>query len=323
MMEEIRETVETAGIECGLRRSGTYRAAAGDAGQKALDQYQAFLDAAELPYERLDCGELERRIGTRFYRCGLFSPHCYLVQPAALIRGLARNLPQSVRLCERTPVTRLTRKRDYWLLTTPRAEVRAAKVILANNAFSKGLGIGASRIAAIYTYAALTKPLPPDTLATAGSESSWGLLPAHRLGSTLRRTLDNRLLIRSFYGYEREANEQPIARKLADNLLRRFPQVGRPDFEYLWSGATGFTYNGAPLWGQFGPGLFVSAGCNGGGVVKGTLFGRVLADLACGLPVPDMKYLFGEASWMPPEPLRRIGFHVVAARERRRGMAEV
>ncbi|MDH5212763.1 MAG: FAD-binding oxidoreductase [Gammaproteobacteria bacterium] len=322
-MEEMREIVEIAAIDCDLIRSGTYRAAAGNSGRRALDQYRAFLDAANLPYESLERGELERRIGSRFYHGGLYSPHCYLVQPAALIRGLARQLPRSVRIFEHTPVTRLTRQRDCWLLTTPQAEVRAVRVILANNAFSKGLGVGASRVVAMYTYAALTEPLPPEMLATLGSESSWGLLPAHRLGSTLRRTLDNRLLIRSFYGYEREADRQLIEGKLADNLSRRFPQLGQPDFAYVWSGATGFTYNGAPLWGQVGPDLYVSAGCNGGGVVKGTLFGRLLVDSVFGREIPDMQALFGSASWMPPEPLRRIGFHAIAALERRRGMAEV
>jgi glycine/D-amino acid oxidase-like deaminating enzyme len=69
--------------------------------------------------------------------------------------------------------------------------------------------------------------------------------------------------------------------------------------------------------------LFVSAGCNGGGVVKGTLFGKLLADLAFGLPVPDMAALFGTASWMPPGPIRRIGFHAIAALEGHRGRAEV
>lgn len=322
-MQDIRDLVQGGGIDCDLQRRGTYRAAAGNAGETALDQYRAFLEAAELPFQALNRDQLEQRLGTRFYRRGLYSPHCYLAQPAALIRGLANQLPPSVTVYERTPVTRLTQGTDHWLLTTPEAQVHAGKVIIANNAFCKDLGTGRSRIVAMYTYAALTGRLPDEMLTTLGTDASWGVLPAHRLGSTLRRTSDGRLLIRSFYGYEREADNQMIARKLGDNLLRRFPQLGKVEFEHVWSGATGFTYNGAPIWGQAQPGLFVSAGCNGGGVVKGTLFGRVLVDLMFGLPVPDMPQLFGQASWMPPEPLRRIGFHAVAALERRRGLAEV
>lgn len=322
-MLEMRDIVRGSGIDCDLQHSGTYRAAAGNTGEMALDQYRAFLQAAGLPFQDLDRGQLEEKLGTRLYRRGLYSPHCYLAQPAALIRGLTGQLSTSVAVYERTPVTRLTQKNGQWTLTTPRAQVHAGKVILANNAFCKGLGTARSRIVAMYTYAALTRRLPDELLSTLGSDTSWGVLPAHRLGSTLRRTSDGRLLIRSFYGYESEADNRLIAKMLGNNLLRRFPQLRKVEFEHVWSGATGFTLNGAPIWGQAGPGLFVSAGCNGGGVVKGTLFGRLLVDKIFGLPVPDMQQLFGQASWMPPEPLRRIGFHAVAALERRRGLAEV
>lgn len=322
-MQEIVDCVRNSGIDCDLHRSGTYRAAAGKAGHKALDAYATFLDAATLPFETLDREQLESRIGTRFYRRGLYSPHCYLAQPAALIRGLAKQLPDSVRIFEHSPATLLSRSRSGWTLQTPNATVTSRQVVLANNAFCKKLGIAQSRIVAMYTYAALTARLPEQLLAELGSEKSWGLLPAHRLGSTLRRTTDGRLLIRSFYGYERETSNVLIAKKLGDNLARRFPQLGQIDFEHVWSGATGFTFNGAPIWGELQPGLFVSAGCNGGGVVKGTLFGKLLADLAHGRAVPDVRALFGAASWMPPEPIRRAGFHAIAALERRRGRAEV
>lgn len=322
-MREIVTQVRDGNIECGLHRSGTYRAAAGRTGIKALDDYAAFLEAAGLPFEVLEPANLAERIGTRFYQRGLYSPHCWLAQPAALIRGLANNLPRPVTVHECTPVTGLSRKPDGWRLRTPRATLRSKRVVIANNAFCKQLNVARSRIVAMYTYAALTKKLPPDLLAMLGSDPQWGLLPAHRLGSTLRRTADDRLLIRSFYGYEREADTKTIAQSLADNLSRRFPQLGRIEFEHVWAGATGFTFNGSPIWGEVQPGLYVSAGCNGGGVVKGTLFGKLLADLAFGLEVPDVRSLFGDASWMPPEPFRRIGFHAIAALERRRGRAEV
>ena len=68
--------------------------------------------------------------------------------------------------------------------------------------------------------------------------------------------------------------------------------------------------------GQQGPGLFASTGCNGGGTVKGTMLGATLADLAHGKAVPDIASLFGSPSWMPPDPLRSIGFHLHCTRLR-------
>jgi glycine/D-amino acid oxidase-like deaminating enzyme len=322
-MNDLRNLVETHRIDCGLVRAGTYRAAAGDAGVAALRKYRAFLEAAQLPHEVLDRLELRDRLGTRFYREGLYSPHCYLVQPAALIRGLAAALPPAVTLYENSPAVAIERSGNEWTVHTPAASLRAPRVIVANNAFCKRLGVGESRIVAMYTYAALTEPVPQSVTDTLGSDMNWGLLPAHRLGSTLRRTVDGRLLIRSLYGYETEADNNPVGERLRVSLRRRFPQLAQVAFESVWSGATGFTLNGAPLWGEYAPGLYVSAGCNGGGVVKGTLFGRLLADRALGRQTPDIPALFGKASWMPPEPIRRLGFNILSAIECHKGRAEV
>ena len=322
-MNRIRNAVFDGGIDCAIERAGTYRAAAGDPGRAALARYRQFLDAAGLPYDLLSRHELERRLGTAFYTEGLYSPHCYLVQPAALIRGLAGLLPTNVSIFENTPALRLAADGTRWKIETPDGVLSSSTVVIANNAFAKHLGIAPSRLAKIFTYAGLSEPFQPAELDTMGSEESWGLLPAHRLGCTLRRTRDRRLLIRSHYGYEQEAPSAEVGKLLLASLRARFPQIDHRPFAGIWGGATGFTLNGAPVWGEKKPGLFVSAGCNGGGVVKGTLFGELLADLALGREVPDLKSLFGSASWMPPEPFRGLGFRVVSRIERRRGIAEM
>jgi len=317
----LRALVEQHGVQCDLQRTGTYRAAATLPGRRAIESYRAFLESAGLEFEELDQATLQQRLGTQYYGYGLYSPDCSLVQPAALIRGLADSLPRNVALYEETPAIGLQREGSGWRIECPEGSLLARHVVLANNAFVRGLGIGGGRLSAIYTYAALTEPLPAAVLERLGSDRSWGLLPAHRLGSTLRRTPDGRLMVRSFYGYEHEEDNARVAERLHRCLARRFPQLGfersPQPFQYVWGGTTGLTYNGAPLWGEFGPGLFVSAGCNGGGVVKGTLFGRLLARRALGESVPDVGALFGRASWMPPEPIRKLGFALISAWERR------
>ena len=196
-MQSIRNDVAVAGIDCDLKRAGTYRAAAGTPGTTALHRYREFLDASGLPCEILDRDSLAERIGTDFYKSGLYSPHCYLVQPAALIRGLAALLPASVTLYEKTPAIEVTQNANRWTVRTPSGSVSAEKLIVANNAFCKGLGIGGEHIVAVYTHPALTEPLDVGALESCGADDGWGLLPAHRLGSTLRKTSAGRLLIRS------------------------------------------------------------------------------------------------------------------------------
>ncbi|MBL1266509.1 MAG: FAD-dependent oxidoreductase [Halomonas sp.] len=320
-MALLRERVERFGIDCQLERSGTYRAARSTIGQRALSQYEAFLKAAGLSYQTLNGNQLAERIGTRYYTQGIYSPDCYLVQPAALIVGLADSLEAGIELHEHSPATQIVPDGKKWRVTTPEGEVTAGQVILANNAFSRALGADSSRLTAIYTYAAITDPLPqPERERIAAT--TWGLLPAHRLGCTLRTTADGRLMIRSRYSYEREADNARIEAELKASLEARYPELTPVRFDKVWGGTTGLTYNGAPLWGEIQPGLYVSAGCNGGGIVKGTFLGDALARHALGKPVEDIASLFGKASWMPPDPARRLGFYLTSEMERRKAKNE-
>lgn len=322
-MEKISAAVKDSPADCQLLRTGTYRGAAGKQGIKSLNQYRAFLEGADLPFEDLNRQDLAARIGTNFYQQGIYSPHCYLAQPAALVRTLAKQLPASVQLYENTPALTIRSQGNTWLLETPKGHIRARNIIVANNAFAKSLGLSKPQLVAMYTYAGLTPQLPSSVLHSLGSEKNWGLLPTHRLGSTLRRTQDGRLLIRCLYGYEKEIDSYKVAQELATNLIKRFPQLRGIRFDQIWGGAVGFTLNGGAVFGEVEPRLFISAGCNGGGVVKGNLFGELLADLANGLPIPDIVALFGKASWMPPEPIRSAGFQVISRLERFRGRAEI
>ncbi len=311
-MAEIARLVAASREPCELVRQGTYRAAVGPAGLKSLAGYRKFLDAAGLPYAALDQEALASRIGTHFYTEGLYSPDCYLAQPAALIRALADTLPENVTLRERSCVDELVRDGAGWVLTSNGCRVKARQVILANNAFAKQLDARVSRVVAMFTSAGLTEPLSEDDLSRLGGDEAWGLLPAHKLGATLRRTSDGRLLVRAFHGYEREADPAGLESGLRENLRCRFPGIEIPPFVSVWSGATGYTQGGGPLWGRLDEGLWASAGCNGGGVVKGTLFGKALAERALGLPGTDVPSLFGTARWLPPDPFRRLGYTLAA-----------
>lgn len=322
-MAQIVEEVEQSGHQVDLQRVGTYRAAASKAGMKSLTKYRAFLEAAGLPFEELDRHGLRERIGTEFYQQGLYSPDCYLAQPAAVIRALATRLPKDIQLYENTPALALENGSAGWCIRTPNGKVKCRKLILANNAFCKQLGVGRARMVAMYTYAGITPVLDDEQLASMGSESNWGLLPTHRLGSTLRRTSDGRLLIRSMYGYEKEKPKQQVKVELAKRLGHRFPALAKLPFEHIWGGAVGFTYNGGSLWGGGRLNLWVSAGCNGGGTVKGTLLGKLLVEKAHGMEVPDVPALFGAASWMPPDPFRAIGFHIASTIESWQGRKEL
>jgi glycine/D-amino acid oxidase-like deaminating enzyme len=74
-------------------------------------------------------------------------------------------------------------------------------------------------------------------------------------------------------------------------------------------GLTAVTHNGSFFFGRVKPGLYTSAGCGGAGVVRGTVEGRLLADLAHGVQsdLLSARLKAKGPDWLPPEPLRRLG----------------
>lgn len=105
-------------------------------------------------------------------------------------------------------------------------------------------------MATIFTYAAVTEAVKENDIGHLGQSPAWGLLPSHRLGTTLRRIGRDRLMVRSLYAHDQEIVQATAERQLRDRFHRRWPELRHVDFEFIWGGATAFTMNGAPWWGK-------------------------------------------------------------------------
>ncbi len=315
--------MERHGIDCGLHVSGRIKGAATEAGEQVVRAMWRAVRQLGAPHEFLDREAMRARIGTDYYRCGLFTEEGGLLQPAALIRGLADALPASVHLHENSPVDTLQRN-GRWRLTTPQARITADVVVMATNSAVKHFGYLRDRVVTIYTYAALTEAMAPADAAQLGGMASWGLLPAHRLGATLRRVGEDRLMVRSLYSYERGLPDAQVRETLTSCFHRRYPALAHVRLEHVWGGVTALTMNGAPFWGPIDEGLYAFAGCNGAGIVKGTVLGKRLAELIAGQgDQSDVAAAYGSASRVAPEPFRTIGFHFVSAVQRRKAGLEM
>ena len=131
-------------------------------------------------------------------------------------------------------------------------------------------------------------------------------------------------MVRSLYAYEKPLDDGAVRLALAGCFHRRYPMLTHIPLDYVWGGTTALTMNGSPMWGQIKKGLYGSAGCNGSGVVKGTVLGKRLAEMVVtGNPQEDLQAVYGQANWIAPEPFRTVGFHAVSAYERRKASLEM
>ncbi|MGL4291028.1 MAG: NAD(P)/FAD-dependent oxidoreductase [Phreatobacter sp.] len=306
--EELRALVGKHSIACDWDEATPTVTAAATAAveQSARQTRQTYLDWG-LVSKEYDAQDLLRMIGSDYYRYGLQSLSRALVQPAALNRGLADSLPPAVVLLEKTEVVALNDGAPFRVHTT-RGEFVADRVFVTNNLHARALGLVRNRMIGIYTYGAFTPELDDAELGRLGDEPRWGILPAHRMGTTMRKT-GRRLLIRSGDSYERERDPGDVRAMLTQLYRRRFPHMRAHDFEHVWGGLTAVTHNGGFAFGEARPGLYLSVGCGGAGVVRGTIHGKLLAELACGVQsalLSDRLKQLGP-NWLPPEPLRRLG----------------
>lgn len=310
-------------IDCQLKQVGSIRGAATAAGEASLHKVAEVARANDIAHQLLDRTAIRDRIGSDYYRFGVHINDTYLLQPAALIRGLADALPAAITLHENSPIHRLHRDGGGWRLTGDQGTIRARQVVLANNGFIRRFGYLKLRMTTIYTYAAITAAVPAADLDQLGQAVDWGLLPCHRLGTTLRRVGADRLMVRSLYAHEAELPPARVDQELRQRFERRWPGLHHVPFEYVWGGTTALTMNGAPWWGQLDQGLYASGGCNGSGIAKGTMLGRRLAELMRGHgDTTAVPRIMGTANLIAPEPFRSIGFNVISAIERHKAGLE-
>jgi glycine/D-amino acid oxidase-like deaminating enzyme len=291
----LQELVEKHQIRCDWRARGQYRVAVTPRGVRGTEPIMALSKSLDLPHEVLSRAQIAERLGTSHYSAAVYQPGTILMNPAALVRGLAYSLPANVDVYEDSPVTSI----DYGpphRLTTPDGTIAAPKLILATNGFTDGWGFLERHLIRLVTYASITPPLTDRQLATMGSDENWGVTCTIRMGSTMRRTADNRIMMRNRFRYGGDTavsdNELALARRShIKSIKARFPQLGEPQIEHTWGGLICLSRNSAPYWGELAPGVLASVCCNGVGVPKGTFAGRAIAECALGHDSPLVRDL--------------------------------
>jgi glycine/D-amino acid oxidase-like deaminating enzyme len=313
-MTRLRELVTRHGIACEWAEVGMYRGAVTPEAARFLDSYEKMICRLGVTARRLQRTEIERRLGTALYREAVYTPATILVQPAALVRGLADNLPRNIELYEDTPVVSLARGTAIHL-DTQHAAITAETLVLAVNGLLPAFGFMRNRLINLGLWASMTRVLDDRELASLGAEPNWGMTPADaRGGITMRLLASRRLLLRAVtyaeQHYRPHVHDLPRIRVLHRRILeRRFPQLSPITIEHTWTGFVSKSWNAEPVFGELAKGVYSACVQNGVGLARGTYQGELCADLIAGDPhelVQDM-LAHGRPSPLPPEPLTTWG----------------
>ena len=301
-------------IECLWDEAGKYMAAHESSNLQGLADFMQILKTGSFEHEYLEGAALQKKLGTDYYQAAVYTPGNILMNPAALVRGIAKGLSQHVTIYEQTPIIAI----DYGTPTrlyTVGGSIRADQVIHTTNAFTEEFGIVSRRLAPVFTYASLTNPLSAQQISEGfAGVRAWGLTSAHPAGTTVRLTPDHRILMRNSLDFLPQLSSTEALRQVAwqqhkASFAARFPALGGVDFQYTWGGMLCMTLNHQSVFQQISTNVYAVCGCNGVGVAKGTYLGHYMADYIAGIDSEALAFILSSSqpSWVPPEPFRSLG----------------
>ena len=297
------DLIRRLGIACEARQNGTLRAAYHETHAAAVETTAEQCLRRGMPVSVLDRNAVREATGTDRYVRALLDRRGGDLQPLSYARGLARAaIAAGAAIYGQTPATSLRREGGRWRIETPRAVVRAEKVLIATNGFTDDLWPGLRRtIVPVFSSIAATEPLP-DNIARQIMPTRSVLYESGHITVYYRVDASNRLLMGG-RGPMQWIRDPSAVAYLMRYAVRLWPALRGISWTHGWNSRLAMTADHYPHVHEPGPGALVYLGCNGRGVALATAMGQQLA----------RRLIQGEAAEidMPISTLKPIRFHAL------------
>ncbi|AYF90243.1 FAD-dependent oxidoreductase [Pseudomonas sp. DY-1] len=325
--DEVAEVLQREGIDCHFRKGGIlYCAARYPEQEKRLRDQLADLHAeglSEADYRWMSPEELNGQLRVANPYGGIHTPHCATIQPARLVRGLARAVERmGVQLFEQSPAT-------HWqpgLVRTAQGELKAHWVVSAIEGYAASLPPLGKYQLPVQSLLIATEPLSDAQWAEIGLGHGQAFSESSRQVTYAQRTADNRLAFGARGGYRFGGRLREDFQLTDDEVgLRRyllgelFPQLRNVGITHSWGGNLGMARRFRPhMLVDRRNGIALSGGYGGEGVGASNLGGRTLADLILGKEtlLTRQPWVLGDGplerlSTWEPEPCRWLGYNAI------------
>lgn len=312
MIETLPEMARVAadeGIDCHFEQSGHLAAAMVPAHLSRLKAHVREL--RELGFSEADChylepGELASKIQIDGALGGLFMAHCAAIQPARLVRGLARAVErQGVHLFEKSPVTGF----GPGGVNTEHGSICTEHTLICTEGYSGSLPQMKRKLIPLHSMMVATRPLTAAEKRKLGLRHRTTFNNVNHLVTYGQVTADDRIAFgcRGRYFYDAAVcrtfdPHDPVFEAVRAELLSFFPFLEGIDFTHAWGGALGVSRQLEPMvCFDRDAGLGWSGGYFGDGVAASALAGRTLADLVLGRETDRT-----HTPWVNPKQIRRL-----------------
>jgi glycine/D-amino acid oxidase-like deaminating enzyme len=250
-----------------------------------------------------------------------FTPHCAVLQPALLARGLADAVERrGARVYEHTEALdiRPGEAGDRPSVVTRGGTVRAEVVVRATEAWTPTLPGLHRALVPVYSLMVATETLGADFWSKAGLAGRATFADHRHTIIYGQRTADDRIAFGGrgapyHYGSNVRTSfdsEPEVHALLRLTLIELFPELAEARFTHAWGGPLGIPRDWHSSVGlDRATGLAWAGGYVGDGVATTNLAGRTLADLITGAdtPLTVLPWVGHRSPNWEPEPLRWLG----------------
>lgn len=330
-VDEVGRVAAAEGIDAGYLKSGMMRLARGHHQERSLDALLAGYASLGLAadYRRVDASEVADRVQVTGVVAGLHSPHCAVIHPGRLVRGLARAVERrGARIFEGSHVTRLHGSNGQHVVQAAAGQLTARALVVATEGYQPPSREWRRTVLPVHSTIVLTEPIAEeiwDEIGWSGRECLASFLQGV---DYLQRTEDGRLLFggrgapyrlgsRVSGSLDHHARTE---RTLRERIGEWFPRLANVDIAHSWSGVVGVTRDWSPsVVFDRARGVGHAYGFGGQGVAASNLAGAALADLITqsSSPRTGLQMVGHRSPRWEPEPLRWIGVRFVQAGLRR------
>jgi glycine/D-amino acid oxidase-like deaminating enzyme len=271
------DLIRRLAIPCEARQNGTLRAAYRETNAAAVEATAEQCLRRGMPVSVLDRSAVKEATGTDRYVRAMLDRRGGDLQPLSYARGLARAaIVAGAAIHGQTSATSLRREGGRWRIETPRAVVRAEKVLIATNGFTDDLWPDLRRtIVPVFSSIAATETLPDD-LARQIMPTRSVLYESGHITVYYRVDAANRLLMGGRGPMQWIRGPSAVA-YLMRYAARLWPALGGVRWTHGWNSRLAMTADHYPHVHEPGSGALIYLGCNGRGVALATAMGKHLA----------------------------------------------
>lgn len=319
-MAALQALVQSSGMDADLRLDGFVHTFLDEEDWPYYEEYVDQVQRAGMPLELWDEDETAEALGTEIYVGGVYDPNGGSVHAMKLIKVLKQAAEAAgVRIFGDSPVLDVEEGEPVRLRVGEAGRtVLADALVLATNAYTSALGFFKHQVMPVHAQTAVTPPLSARQLDSIAWESRLPFFDSRNALFHLVLTPDNRIVIGGgsaeyFFGNNlRYRGDLPaIGAMMLAELVHMYPALEGIQFEHVWNGLLGMSFDGTPsvgVGGKFGN-IYHGLGYSGQGVNLSFLFGDVIAALHQGQDHPWLAtpYANNRLPFIPPEPFRWIG----------------